>query len=56
MKTKQIALALAAVAVAGLWFGRLAWRAHNNLVTLHVRNAPLAEVVRSMERQTWGKD
>ncbi len=55
MKTKQIALALAAVAVAGLWFGRLAWRAHNNLVTLHVRNAPLAEVVRSMERQTWEK-
>jgi hypothetical protein len=55
MRTKQIVLALAAVAVAGLWFGRLAWRAHHNLVTLHVRNAPLAVVVRSMERQTWEK-
>ena len=52
MKTKQIALALAAVAV-GVWFGRLAWRAHHHLVTLRVRNAPVAEVVRSLERQTW---
>ncbi|HTA31540.1 MAG TPA: hypothetical protein VK731_13695 [Candidatus Cybelea sp.] len=55
MITKQIALGLAAVAVAGLWFGRLAWRAHQNLVTLHVRNTPLVEVVKSLERQTWEK-
>ncbi len=55
MKTKRIALALAAVAVAGLWFGRLAWRAHQNLVTLQVRNMPLAEVVKSLGRQTWEK-
>src|SRR5277367_4154129 len=55
MKTKQIGIALAAVAVVAIWFGRLAWRAHRNLVTLHVRNMPLADVVKSMERQTWEK-
>jgi len=55
MKTRQIGIALAAVAVATIWFGRLAWRAHHNLVTLDVRNMPLAEVVRSLERQTWEK-
>jgi hypothetical protein len=55
MKTKQIGIVLASVAVAGIWFGRLAWRAHHNLVTLQVRNMPLADVVRSMERQTWEK-
>jgi hypothetical protein len=52
MKTRYI-LILAAAAVAGIWFGRLAWRAHLNLVTLHARNMPLAEVVRSLEKQTW---
>ena len=54
MKTKYIAMGmgLAFLAVA-LWFGRVAWRAHRNLVTLHVRNAPLAEVLRKIERQTW---
>jgi hypothetical protein len=55
MKTRHIGIALAAVAVAGIWFGRLAWRAHHNLVTLHARNMPLAEVVSSLERQTWNK-
>jgi hypothetical protein len=55
MKTRHIGLVLAAVAVAGIWFGRLAWRAHHNLVTLRVRNMPLAEVVSSLERQTWEK-
>jgi hypothetical protein len=42
-----------ALVLTGLWFGRLAWRAHRNLVTLHARNMPLADVVRSLERQTW---
>src|ERR1700677_2083177 len=55
MKTRTISIALAAVAVAGLWFGRLAWRAHHNLVTLRAHNMTLAEVVRSLERQTWEK-
>ncbi|HEY3855454.1 MAG TPA: hypothetical protein VGO67_13770 [Verrucomicrobiae bacterium] len=56
MKTRNIGIAAAvAVAVGGLWFGRLAWRAHHHLITLHVRNVPLAEVVRSLEHQTWEK-
>jgi hypothetical protein len=55
MKRQHIGIALAAITVAGIWFGRLAWRAHHDLVTLHARNMPLAEVVRSMERQTWEK-
>jgi hypothetical protein len=28
-------------------------RAHHNIVTLHVRNMPLAEVLTRLERQTW---
>jgi hypothetical protein len=55
MKTRKIGIALAALAVAGIWFGRLAWRAHHNLVTLHAHNMPLADVVRSLQRQTWEK-
>jgi hypothetical protein len=54
MKTRQLVMILAlALALAGLWFGRLAWRAHRNLVTLHAHNMPLVEVARSLERQTW---
>ncbi|MCI0536698.1 MAG: hypothetical protein L0Z50_15885 [Verrucomicrobiales bacterium] len=37
---------------AGSWFAYAAWRAHKNIVTLHVRNVPLAEAVRKIERQT----
>jgi hypothetical protein len=38
---------------AGLWAGRAAWRAYRQLVTLDVRNAPLADVLRKVEWQTW---
>ena len=56
MKTKSLWLALAAlVAVGGLWLGRAAWRVHRQLVTLHVRNAPLADVLRKVEWQAWKK-
>jgi hypothetical protein len=56
MKTKHLFLALAAlIALGGLWFGRAAWRAHRQIVTLHVRNAPLSDVLRKIERQTWRK-
>jgi hypothetical protein len=56
MKTRDVGIAITVVAaLAGFWFGRLAWRAHRHLVTLHVRNMPLAEVVRSLESQTWEK-
>ena len=43
------------VTVAALWFGWAAWRAHSNLVTLHVRNADLREVVSKIEWQTWAQ-
>jgi len=53
MKTKYLlAGAVIALAVAGAWLGRSAWRAHRGLVTLHVRNAPLADVIRALEKQT----
>src|SRR5437879_6609168 len=53
MKMKVIVFAVIAVsALAGIWLGAGAWRAHRKLVTLHVRNAPLAEVIRQIERQT----
>lgn len=41
------------IVVLGSWFGRAAWRAHKNIVSLRVRNAPVAEVIRQLERQTW---
>src|SRR5260221_3042885 len=53
MKTKfLLAGAIIALAVAGAWLGRSAWRAHRGLVTLHVRHAPLADVIRVLEKQT----
>lgn len=56
MKTKYLLLGMAALLVAGgVWVGRAAWRAHRQLVTLNVRNARLAEVLRKIERQTWNK-
>ncbi len=55
-KSKYQVFGLAAlVAAGGLWFGRLAWRAHHYLVTLDVREAPLAEVLRDIDQQTWTK-
>jgi hypothetical protein len=52
MKTGHIILVTGLViAATGLWFGRQVWAAHHGLVTLHVRNAPLAEVVRTIAKQ-----
>lgn len=34
-------------------FGRAAWRAHRDLVSLDVQNEPVREVIGSLERQTW---
>src|SRR5438874_5806736 len=54
MKTKYVWLMAAAIiAAGGAWGGRLAWRAHRQIVSLHVRNMPLAEVLRKIESQTW---
>ncbi|HYT58891.1 MAG TPA: hypothetical protein VEL06_01895 [Haliangiales bacterium] len=56
MKTKYLVLGTGVlIAACGLWFGRAAWRAHQQLVTLNVRNLPLADVLRKIERQTWKK-
>src|SRR5437899_2018782 len=56
MKTKYLVLGIGALlAAGGLWFGRTAWRAHRQLVTLNVRNAPLTEVLRKIEKETWTK-
>jgi hypothetical protein len=56
MKTKHLVLGIAALLViAGVWFGRGAWRAHRQLVTLDVREMPLPQVLRKIERQTWTK-
>ena len=53
MKTKYLWLGISALLVtAGGWIARAAWRAHCQIVTLHVRNAPLAEVLRNIETQT----
>ncbi len=53
MKATPIVICLGALAAAAaVWLGWMAWRAHNHLVTLHIRNAALVEVVRKIERQT----
>jgi hypothetical protein len=43
------------LAAGGLWFGYAAWRAHRQLVTLDVRELPLADILRKIEHQTWTK-
>ena len=50
-QTKQIlGLLVGAVLLCGGW---LAWRAHQNLVTLNVRNMEVRKVVGKIEWQTW---
>ena len=39
------------LSAGGLWVGHAAWRAHRQLVTLDVREVPLAEVLRKIESQ-----
>ncbi len=55
MKTKYVLVGILILVAAALWAGRLAWHVHRQLVTLNVRNAPLPEVLRSIEKQTWKK-
>lgn len=53
MNKKYLFLGMAIVAAAGLaWVGRAVYRARQNLVTLDVYNAPLATVIKQLERQT----
>ena len=53
MKATIWKLTAAVVAAAAIWFGWAAWRAHRNLVTIHVRNAELRDVIKDVEWQTW---
>ena len=53
MKKPIVRIVLYVVLGALAYFAWLAHRASRNLVTLNVRNAPLRDVVRSIERQTW---
>jgi hypothetical protein len=56
MKTKYLLLGIGALLVAGsIWGGRVAWQIRHQLVSLDVRNMPLTEVLRKVERQTWKK-
>lgn len=56
MKTKYLLIGTGILlAAAALCAGRIAWRVKHQLVTLNVRNAPLAEVLRKVEWQTWKK-
>ena len=53
MSKKYLFIGMAIVlAAGGAWAGRALYRAHYNLVTLDVYNAPLASVIKQMERQT----
>lgn len=56
MKTKYLLLGIGALlAIGTFWGGRAVWQIRHQLVTLDVRNMPLAEVLRKVERQTWKK-
>src|SRR5437660_4065542 len=52
MRTTTIFIgSVAAAALVGIGVGWIGWRAHNHLVTLKVRNAPLVEVIRKLEQK-----
>jgi len=56
MKTKHLLLGIGALLAVGIfWGGRAAWQIRHQLITLDIRNMPLAEVLRKVERQTWKK-
>lgn len=56
MKTKYLLAGIGALLVAVVACGgRVAWRIRHQLVTLDVRNMPLPEALRKVERQTWKK-
>ena len=52
MKRSQIAT-LVAIGLVLAYGGRLAWRAHKNIVSLDVHNMPVRDVVRKLRWQTW---
>ena len=52
MNRRALLLTLAFGLVAA-YAGRLAWRAHKNIVTLDVHNVPVQDVVKKIRWQTW---
>ena len=50
---KIITYGSALLVLAAIYFGRAAYRAHLNLVTLDVRDMDVREVIKKMEHQTW---
>lgn len=54
MNKKILLISVAVLVVAGgVWAGRTIYRAKKNIVTIDVYNAPLADVIKKLERQTW---
>lgn len=53
MKKVILTLCVAILAVGGVWFGYSAYRASKKLVTLNVRDMPVRDVCKLIERQTW---
>lgn len=53
MNKKYLVIGISLVVVAGVaWLGRMVYRARHNLVSLDVYGAPIAAVVKQIERQT----
>src|SRR6266567_2128475 len=54
MNRKYLFISIAVIlpAVGASWMGRSVYRARHNLVTIDVYNAPLATVIKQLERQT----
>ena len=54
MNRKSLLIGVVVLAVAGAaWAGRAIYRAKKNIVTIDVYNAPLADVIKQLERQKW---
>lgn len=49
---RMVTIAIAtALGLGAIWAGRKAWRASHDIVSIHVRNEPLAKVIRSLANQ-----
>ena len=54
MNKQVLLISVTVLAVAGAaWAGRAIYRAKKNIVSIDVYNAPLAEVIKKLESQTW---
>jgi hypothetical protein len=54
MNKRFLLIGITILALAGMgWTGRAIYRAKKNIVSIDVYNAPLADVIKQLERQTW---